>query len=117
MNRVGGEHQNNDPIEYRYGSSDYARLNKLFARYDDMLSDIGIKEGEQKIDTPYDLAHIKWMCEQMLLVTNGASQQFMEKDIGKVNRWLGYIQGALTSAFIIDLQEEIIVVREVLEAS
>jgi hypothetical protein len=66
---------------------------------------------------PYDLRHIKWMCEQMRYATDSASRQFMKKDVGKVNRWLGYIQGALTSAFIVNLQEEIAFVREVLKDS
>jgi hypothetical protein len=93
----------------------YDKLHTLFVRYDDMLHGVGIEDGQSPSPhSPLDLNHIKWMCEYMRSVTDSASERYTTEDIHKVNRWLGYIQCALTGAGIVNLIEEMDATREAL---
>lgn len=78
-------------------SSDEA-VQRLLRRYYKHLTDLGIETVERGTR----LQHAKWMC----LKAEG------HEDSGKMNRWLGWIQGWLVAENVYGLDEIIVQTRE-----
>lgn len=73
-------------------------LKKLFARYRDILkTDDSSSRGVVPECT--DIPHLIKMCDYVLV-------NISTMDLMKVNRWLGYIQGVMSSIGLISVKEE-----------
>lgn len=60
---------------------------------------VGVLKNAPKTPGPTGTVHLLWMCETAI-----ADAEAMPED--KMNRWLGYVQGCLACAGLIDVEAE-----------
>lgn len=66
-------------------------------KYDNILIEAGAVPARET-DVPGSLNHLRWMCQEIINFVN-------EEKLEKAFRWLGFIQGALWSECICDIEQ------------
>jgi hypothetical protein len=89
------------------------KMRQTIEKYISNLKQSGIEPVRHSYDTlstsyPMQLQHCHWMLERMQEMVEQSENPYMfdtEKELQKVNRWLGFIQGVFWSQSIYTIEQ------------